>query len=94
MKTKGNATRKLIVLGLLLANAPLAHAGWEYWDHGRRMWTNGKGEVEDVEEIEQQERAQEIQDKIDEAAERLQDKLEELNDKLQAIRDAQEGGGE
>ena len=70
---------KQLILGILLASACIAHAGWYYWDHGHLMWANKWGVIENVEQIEQEERDQELQDKLD-----------EINDKLQAIQDAQE----
>jgi hypothetical protein len=54
---------KKILLTMLLASATFAHAGWYYWDHGRLMWTNKYGYVEDVAQVEQEERDQELPDK-------------------------------
>jgi dipeptidase len=70
---------KKILLAMLFASATFAHAGWYYWDHGRLMWTNKYGYVEDVDQVEQEERDQELQDKLD-----------EINDKLDEIKKAQE----
>jgi hypothetical protein len=66
---------KKILLTMLFASATFAHAGWYYWDHGRLMWTNKHGYVEDVAQVEQEE---------------LQNKLDEINDKLDEIKEAQE----
>jgi mannose-1-phosphate guanylyltransferase len=75
--------KKIILTMALVLAASYAQAGWYYWDHGRLMWANKWGYVEDVAQVEAETKAE-----LDQEA--LQEKLDELSDKLDMIQANQE----